>query len=83
MAARNAKPEAVDSLSQEIRATVPIWNDGVEATSASLQDLLAQLSNFAKELYASPLGKRAQRHPVASIGIAALAVFACRRFLRR
>ena len=83
MAVRSAKRETADSLGQEIRATLPIWNEGVAATSVSLQDLLAQLNNFAKQLYDSPLGKRAQRHPVASIGIAAVAVLACRRLLRR
>ena len=83
MAARNAKREAADSLSQEIQATRVIWNDGVDSTNASLQELIAQLSRFAKDLYDSPLGKRAQRHPVAAIGVASLALLVARKLLRR
>lgn len=75
--------EGGDTLSQEFQATRVIWNDGIETVNASVQELTTQLNQFAKELYDSPLGKRAQRHPVAAIGIASLALFVCRKLLRR
>ena len=72
-----------DTLSQDFQATRVIWNDGIENVSASADELTAQLSQFVKELYHSPLGRRAQQHPVAAIGIASLALFVCRKLLRR
>ena len=83
MAARNAKREVADSLSREIKATRVIWNDGVESTNSRLQDLIVQLGRFAKDLYDSPLGKRAQRHPLAAIGVASFALLVIRKLLRR
>jgi hypothetical protein len=75
--------EGGDTFSQEFQATRVIWNDGIENVSASVQNLTAQLNQFARDLYESPLGKRAQQHPVAAIGIASLALFVCKRLLRR
>jgi hypothetical protein len=72
-----------DRLSDEIQATRAIWNDGMESLSPTLQQLTAQLRRFAKDMFDSPLGKRAQRHPVASFGIASLAAVLCMRLLRR
>jgi len=75
--------DEADTFSQEFQATRAVWNDGMENVNASAQELTAQLNQFARDLYESPLGKRAQRHPVAAIGIASLALFVCRRLLRR
>jgi hypothetical protein len=81
--ANSVREEVGDTLNQEFQATRLIWNEGIQATNASVNELTTQLGQFAKELYDSPLGKRAQRHPLASIGIASLALVVCRRLLRR
>jgi hypothetical protein len=80
---KSLSDEGDDTLSQDFQATREIWNDGIENVSASVEELSAQLSQFTKELYDSPLGKRAQQHPVAAIGIASLVLFVCRKLLRR
>jgi hypothetical protein len=81
--ANSVREEVGYTLNQEFQATREIWNEGIQATNACVNELTTQLSQFAKELYASPLGKRAQRHPLVSIGIASLALVVCRRLLRR
>ena len=81
--ANSQHEEGGDTFSHEFQATRVIWNDGIETVNASVQELTTQLNQFAKELYDSPLGKRAQRHPVAAIGIVSLALFVCRKLLRR
>ena len=77
------RDESGATFSQDFQATRAVWNDGIENVSASVEELTAQLNQFGRDLYESPLGKRAQQHPVAAIGIAALALFVCRRLLRR
>jgi hypothetical protein len=71
-----------NTLDRDFQATRLVWNDGVEALKPTIQDLLEQLTQLGGDLYDSPLGKRAQRHPVASLGIAAFAFVVCRKLLR-
>lgn len=75
--------EGGDTFGQEFQATRVIWNDGIQNMSTSVQELTTQVNQFARELYDSPLGKRAQQHPMAAIGIASLALFVCRKLLQR
>ena len=72
-----------DTLNQDFQATRAVWDDGMEAISPTLKELVGQVTQLGRDLYDSPLGKRAQRHPVASIGVASLIFVVCRKFLRR
>ena len=72
-----------DTLDQDFQATRAVWDDGMEAINPTVQELVEQVAQLGRDLYDSPLGKRAQRHPVASLGIASLVFIVCRRLLRR
>jgi hypothetical protein len=78
----NATNETLSTLGEDFQATRTVWNEGIDAMAPAAQDFFAQIAQLGKELYASPLGKRAQRNPVAAIGIASLALIACRKLLR-
>ena len=80
---RATQQETINTLGQDFQATRVVWSEGMESVSPIAEELLAQLTQMGKELYESPLGKRAQRHPVAAIGIASLALMVCRKLLRR
>jgi hypothetical protein len=75
--------ETLNTLNQDFQETRTVWNEGVDAMTPTVQDLVTQITQFCRDLYVSPLGKRAQRHPVAAIGLASLALVVCRRLLRR
>ena len=77
------KTSAVETFWQEFQATRVIWSDGLETVKPSAQAFAAQLGKFAKTLYGSPLGRRAQQHPATAICVGLAAVLVCRRLLRR
>jgi hypothetical protein len=86
MARRSAnasRSESAGNLSEEIRATRVIWNERKEPIAESFKAFTSELLLLATEMFDSPLGKRAQRHPAATLTVASLAALAILRLLRR
>jgi hypothetical protein len=73
----------IGSFGSEIRATREVWNSEMKLLKASDQKIIAQLQGFARNMFDSPLGRRAQNHPVAALSLASLLAMFCLRALRR
>ena len=71
------------NLNDEIQATRVIWNDGVASMAPSWEAFASDLRALARNMFNSPLGERAQRHPVAALSATSIAAVVLLRLLRR
>jgi hypothetical protein len=73
------KDVTTDPLVDDIFASYAVLSEGFETMNPTVKELGAQLGQLGKDLFESPLGVRAQRHPVIAVGIIAGSFLLIRR----